>query len=767
MKQAVLQLSYEEAVFRIEDEDLESSKFTGIIGQTRAMKILRRGTEITAAGYNVFVSGPPGTGRHTAVRKLLAEKTSPLWPRKDIALVFNFSHPENPRVLFFSPGRARQFKSDLHELVENLKKSIPASLETGNYIDGRDRLIEIIEGEENRLLSDFEKRIAEEGFHLAYADEESGGVMEIVPEYQGKPASFDVLQGKLLAGELDEKEWKVIRERYNLFVDELKNLYRELREARENLDDELEALGLETVMPVISAEISLLRDRYPGAEIGVYLDDLEHDLTVNLYLFTLDRELFDEAGNPRFIRYGVNILEDCSQCPETPVVWENHPTAARLHGGTNILGDGTGGTNFLQIRPGTMLKAGGGFLVLPAEELLRDEESRRLLKRYFQTGNVELRPPGIQPEPVSIDMRVIVIGTEEHYDPLMGKDPDFSKHFKLHAVFTDTTPRTPEATKSYAAFARRTADEGGLPEPDSSGVGALVEYGARLAGSRNRLSTRFSRIADCITAAGHPAETIKSLNREAVRAALEELRSSAAIAEEEIAEDILAGRLSIRLTGTESGRVTELALSGRGDTFFTAPSSVTAVVAPGRPGLVTIAGRTQSAEEVLEGYLRSRYAPDYSLSLYADIRLERRDGTGDGPPAAAASDICALLSALSEVPVRRNIAVAGGFSHTGEILPVEGITERVEGFFRICRNTGFGGEIGVILPRRNLDNLLIDRETGEALREGNLVLYAASTVDEAFTVLTGHESEELDDKVRNRLKHLSEASLEHPRCRKV
>lgn len=724
-----------------------------VIGQERGMKALRMGTEIQSRGYNVFVTGMPGTGRRTAVKRILEEYDGALREHKDVAYVYNFDQPMQPRVLYFGPGNAVKFKHDVHQLVENLKSTIKLRLESEAYIEQRNEIVQVIEQEENRRISSFEVKLSKEGFRMIHIREGEGQAMDIAPLYEGKPVNFERLHEMVASGELSENELNTKREKYFGYMDEMKKVFAELRNARAAMDEELQALQIETARPAVAVEVSHLRELYGGEKIETYLAALEQDLLTNLYLFTTDEHIRDSAGNPGFLRYGVHVLEDRSDIDAFPVVYEHYPSYENLFGNIDVQ------TTFMMIQAGSVVRASGGFLVIQAQDLLREEESWFHLKRTLQTGLVEIQHrPGLfgqcgammKPEPIEVDTKVIIVGNENLYDLLYASDPDFRKFFKIHAEFNRITNRNDETMAAYIEFIHTFCSDEGLKPVSKSGLCALVEYGVRLAEDREKISTRFSLISDLLREADYLAEKKgrKDIGRDSVAAALSERQFLADRFESSIDEQIARGKLFVEVTGSAVGRVNGLAVYDRGYRSFGRPAVITARAAPGGKGVVNIEREAGLSGEIhnkgiliLESFIRSSYAPDFPVSIHASICFEQSYGEIDGD-SASSTEVYALLSALAEVPLRQDIAVTGSVNQMGYVQPVGGITEKVEGFFHVCRISGLTGTQGVIIPEQNITNLVLTGETYQAVEKGDFFIYPAATINDGIEILTGMEAGE-------------------------
>jgi predicted ATP-dependent protease len=729
-----------------------------IVGQARAVEALELGTAVNAAGYNVFVSGAQGTGRYTAVKRTVTTRKPQNKDLFDIAYVYNFKQPQQPRVLYFGPSRAGQFKKAIHQMVENLKSIIRVKLESSRYQEQRDRTIAVIEQQENAALTEFESKLGEDNFEIIQVQDGEARAVDIVPLWKGERTSFPELQDLVIRGKLSEDRWDLLREKYYRYMDEMRSLFKELRTARNLMEEEIETLKVETVRPDVLAEVDRIREQFTGDKVASYLDDLEEDLLANLYLFTEEGEFTDERGNPRFIRYGVNILVDSSEQEYVPVVYENHPTITNLVGSieSHIELGGEVRTNFMMIRAGSLITSSGGFLVLEAEDLFRDDQAWYQLKKILQTGTVEIRHiqgplqfsgQVLKPEPITVDVKVIIIGEENLYETLSSQDPGFEKLFPVSAEFDTVMPRNSETTAQYAGFIRHFLREHHLLEIDDHGIAAILEYAVRIAENKNKYTTCFSLIGSVLIEADYWARRRQSpvIDGEAVEETLEKRKYFTERTEKNFDEMVVGGEVALETEGSVVGRVNGLAVYDQGRYSFGRPVRVSAQVSPGDEGVVNIereAGLSGETHDkgmlILEGYLRGRYASDFPLSIRGSICFEQSYMMIDGDSASLA-EIAALLSSVAELPVRQDIAVTGSINQMGEVQSVKGINEKAEGFYRVCKKRGITGSQGVIIPKSNRINLVLSRELVAAVEKGEFRLFAVDTVDQVLSILTGME----------------------------
>lgn len=789
---SIHELTRPDLALTIPDEDIRSYRSYAdspdIIGQPRAIRALTMGTEIRGKGYNILVTGISGTGRKSAIRKILGayEPGPGDTPPEDLVYVYNFNDPDSPRALYLPRGEGRNFKQAIHDLVEELKSYIHNRLGSDTFKKRRDKLVGLVEDQENHRITELEQLLAKEGFRIVRVQEDDQETTDIKPVYKGELTTFESLQELTLTGELSEEAWHTWRESYYRHMDDLKNLFEELREGRIALESELEALKKELIEPGIDEGVEKIHKRFPEQEVDAYLEMLRKDVAEHLFLFLKQDDEEEEAGPPALIRYGVNVLVDNSQTRTVPVIFENHPTYSNLFGTIESRFDlgGEGGTTFMMIKAGSLIRARGGFIVLNARDILQEEGIWEHLKRALQTGEVAIQGPEgaitfqnqvMKPQPISIDTKVIMTGTENLYDILYSQDPDFAKHFKISAEFDSVMERTPENCGRYIGFTDMLCREEKLLPPDNSGLGEIIRFGIILAEQKDRLSTRFSMIADLLREADYWArkEGLKGVNRDSVRRALEEREFLWNLPEEKMSEMIVSGEMLLSLGGSAVGRVNGLAVHDRGYYSFGMPAVISARVAPGSEGIVNVEREVGLSGEIhdkwmyiIEGFLRHNFAREFPLSIYASICFEQSYGEIDGD-SASSSEMYTLLSAIGEIPLRQDIAVTGSMNQLGQLQPVGGISEKVEGFFKVCSRMGLSGSQGVIIPDINRNNLVLSEPVIQAVEAGSFHIWAAETVFDGMEVLSGLQRGErnrkglfpadtIGGKVERRLKEMAD-----------
>ncbi|WP_053228015.1 ATP-binding protein [Spirochaeta cellobiosiphila] len=780
----ITELSYDELNLEFEQIDfhasLEDISDHVIIGQKRAWEALKMGTEMRSKGYNIFVSGPYGTGRTTAVRKLLSEVSKDTSLIRDIVLVYNFDKPETPRVIYTPPGKGIQFKKKLHSLIEDFKKGIPRCLNNDSFKTKRDHTISLQEQEENHQLHNFEITLKQAGFKIVQITEEDSSATDIAPIYKGKTISFEELQQLVNTGKMTQEAWNQIREQYYRYMDQMKTLFTTLRQSREQMEKDLHKLQIDTVRHYVNQKIKEVEEAFAFDGAKQYLTSFTDDILNHLYMFTTEETFEDDYGNPSFIRYGVHILVNHKDSKTAPVIFENHPTVANLFGSieTRMDGKGEGRTNFMMIRGGSLIQASGGYLVIRAEDIFEEEGSWMGLKRALQTSFAEIQMtttpftpigPLLKPEPIAIKVKVIIIGSEHFYDLIYNTDLDVKKLFKVSAEFDSTMTRTVENTQLFLRFLESNIEQKKLLPFSPNGIKALLIQSIRMAEDRSKLSTRFSMMNDIINETDYWAkkENKTLCDQEDVYKALLNKRQQFSLMEEKFDNQIMDGTILLDTSGTCIGQVNGLAVFDRGYYTFGRPMRISAEVAPGKSGIVNIEREAGLSGEIhdkgvliLESYLRSYVAQEYPLSLWAGLSFDQSYNMVDGD-SASSTEAYALMSALSQIPLRQELAVTGSINQRGQLQPIGGATEKIEGFYDVCYQLGLTGTQGVILPYQNVKNIILRQDILEAIKEKRFHIYPIRHISEGLRLLTGLDYQDILDKAHLRLKHYWELSTKY------
>ena len=736
------------------DTSKEMKPLEAIIGQERAVKSLQFGLGIKELGFNIYVAGVPGTGRTTAVKRFLEEVAREKPVPRDWCYVNNFRDPYRSKALSLPSGRAKELQADMKGLVEGTRREVRRAFESDEYAAKKEETVKAFQQQRDELFARINKRAQEEGFLIQATPI---GLLT-VPVVEGKPISEEEFMA--LSPETKEE----ISQKREELQGELKAAIRQAKGLEKGANEELQKLDREVALYALGHLIEDLKEKYQDLpEVVVYLEEVRDDILDNLSQFRAEPQAQPpspfpvlEARELPFRKYEVNVLVDNSELEGAPVVMELNPTYNNLFGRIEKEAQfGALVTDFTMIREGSLHRANDGYLVLPAEEVLRNLFSWDSLKRALRNKEIAIEEAGerlgfitaksLRPEPIPLDVKVVLIGRTSLYHLLYALDEDFSELFKVKADFDTHMDRTDENVKNYAAFVCTVCEEEGLKHLDRSALARIVEHGSRLAEDQEKLSTRFGEISDVIREASFYAAQENSLYVTAahVKKAIEERFYRSNLLQERIREMIERGTLMIDVVGEEVGQVNGLSVIDLGDITFGRPSRITASIGLGREGLIDIEREAKlggpihtKGVMILSGYLAEKYAQDKPLSLSSRLVFEQSYSGVEGD-SASSTELYAILSSLSGLPIKQGIAVTGSVNQKGEVQAIGGVNEKIEGFFEVCKAKGLTGEQGVITPESNVKNLMLKEEVVEAIREGKFYIWAVKTIDEGIEILTG------------------------------
>ncbi len=739
-----------------------------IIGQPRGTQAILFGVEMASPGYNIYAQGEAGTGRTTAIERFLDERAAQADVPSDWVYVHNFQEPHKPHALRLPPGEGALLRGDMARLLDDLRINLPRALESEAFREAAHQVQHNFETARDELFEEMQAKASQAGAAVV----PTPGGLRIVPAKDGQALPPEAVAA------LPEEVQKSWREQAHQLEHELDKMLRQVKAAEREAKEAMQALIRQAAGRVVDRALEEMLERYQGDEDTLgYLQDVRQDIVENVDLFRPGEE--DEAPSGwkelRFRRYQVNLLVDHGGRRGAPVVVEYNPTLPRLLGRVEHEPWPGGGmvTDFTLIRGGALHAANGGYLVLRARDLFLEPGSWEALKRALVGGCVRPDDPAtrggaptrsLDPEPIPLDLKVVLVGPPGVYYALHESDEDFRTLFKVLADFDDRMERSPENEQEYAVFVATRCHEEKLRHLDRGAVARLVEYGSRLAGSQSKLSTRFGDLANLVREAGYWAAKAghEVVTAEDVAHALEERRARLGLIESRLREQILKGTLLILSEGEVVGQVNGLTVISSADHRFGYPSRVTARVYMGKEGVMQIDREVELAGPIhnkgvmtLIGYLGGRYAQQQPLSLSAQITFEQNYGGVEGD-SAASTELYALLSCLSGIPVRQAIAVTGSVDQRGDVQAVGGVTEKVEGWFALVKERRSKGEHGVMVPAANVQDLMLSDEVRRAVAEGTFRLWAVSTVDQGLEILTGRPAEEVHASVRTRLRDLAE-----------
>ena len=733
-----------------------------IIGQDRAIESIKTGFNVKSRGYNIFVTGPAGTGRTTTIQHLLQRLDYEKPQLNDYCYVNNFKNEDNPLLLILPAGDGSRFKKDMGYLIESMRKIVPKIFLSEDYKDRHSRVVREFETRQKELIGKFEDKLTEAGFVMVQVQSGLGVRNEIQPLVENEPTSFEKLErlskeGKFSLAQLDElrRNWDSLRRDFDNTTVESKKL-------SNKLEDAVEKLNYSMIAPLVTDKINLLKKRFPDEKVVHYLDEVQEALLSDLDRFREAQPRRGEEEPPPFRKrepfeeFSVNLILDNSETDGVPIVIEKSPSYKKLFGSMERVVDRFGywRTDFTRIFSGSLLKASGGFLVINAMDVLMEPGVWPQLKRTLLNGELEMTGydpfsafagSSIKPEPIPLDIKVVLKGDARTYRLLWQLDEDFKKIFKIKAEFDSEMKATKKNYGRYFEFIKRVIDDDQLLPYDLTGMQAIAEYGKKLSGHRDKLTTRFTSISDMVREAAYCTRQrkAKTVTRRDVHCAIRLKRERINLAEDKIQELYDTDTLMVSVTGKKVGQINGLSVYNLGDYAFGRPTRITATTAMGRAGIINIEREADLSGPihtkgvlVLSGYLREMFARNKPMVMSASISFEQSYGGVDGD-SASSTEIYVLLSSLADIPIRQDLAITGSVNQKGEIQPIGGVNEKIEGFFDVCRARRLTGNQGVLIPHQNIDDLLLRPDVLEAINKGKFHVYPVKTIAEGVELLTG------------------------------
>jgi len=723
----------------------------GIIGQPRAIEAIKLGLNVKYPGYNIFITGPVGTGRSTAVTKLLEELRVKKGMLKDLMYVNNFKNPDMPRLIELIAGSGQAFGDSIASLVEHLKTSIPQIFNSEDYQKQRQKIISKYETKHKAILGEFEKKVEVQGFKLTQVQMGPFLRPAILPVIESKTTNPEDVEALIKQGKLNEDDYRKMKENIQRLEEEMTALYTKAKEFQDLANEEITTLNEGTVKPMVMHLIDEIKEKFKNNKVNEYLDEIYQATLDNL-----DRFLKKESKDDQFREYQVNMLVDNAETKTVPIIFETTPSFKNLFGTIERFSPAPGVmiSDFLNIKAGSFLRANGGYLVLNAFDALIEPGVWQTMKRALRNSLVDIQVfdpfyifsvSALKPEPITIDVKIVMIGNEWLYYLLFYQDEDFKKIFKVKAEFDTVMDKNITHVNEYASFIKSVCQMEGLLPFTKDAVADIIEYGVRIAGRKDKISTRFHIVADTIREADYWAKQAKrnEVGSAEVEQAIQGWRKRVNMWEDKMQEMIQKDILMIKTKGKAIGQINGLSVYQLGDYAFGRPTKITAKTSVGRAGIINIereanlSGRTfNKGVLILTGFLRSRYAQNQPMSVEATLGFEQSYSEIDGDSASSA-EVYAILSALAGVALTQEIAVTGSVNQNGEIQPIGGVNQKIEGFYEVCKAKGITGKQGVLIPQANIDDLMLKQEIVNAVKAKKFHLYAIKTIDEGIEILTG------------------------------
>ncbi|BBB31971.1 ATP-dependent Lon protease [Thermotomaculum hydrothermale] len=750
-----------------------------IIGQPKAMKALEFGLSMDAPGYNIFVTGLSGTGKMTTIKTFLDKFATGKKTPQDLCYVQNFKNKLQPKLIKLQPGKGKKFVSEMEKFKKELATTLPKIFESNEYKEGSKKIVSKCNELENKLLLEFEKETAKKGFKVVKIE---GGVKaDVYPVINNKVYPIDSVRNLVAEGKLKEKDLQKILKVREELIDKLQYIYSKIEENQEKLHAELLKFNKQAVIPTVEKFLLKVIEKV-GKEIEEYTKDILNYFENNFYQL-LDSIMDEEKENLslKLEDFSVNLIVDNGNLNGAPIVTEISPSKQNLFGtiDSHLSFGKEQVVNFMDIRPGSILKANGGYLVLNANDIFQEGVDVWVkLKRTLKNSLLEiekaeqtfLHTVSLKPEPVPISLKVIILGDEKIYYTLYKMDDEFKKIFKVLSEFSPVIDINDKNLEDYLRVLKKIIDEEKLLPFSKKAILQILNESVRLSGDREKFTARFHLIADIMREASFVARSKDSqiVNEKHVEEAVFNKIHRYNLFEEEILEEINNGFIMVDTEGEKVGVINGLSVYDYEFHSFGKPTRITAQVALGDNGIVNIEREAELSGSIhdkgvliLQGYLQGKYGKDFPLSINASITFEQSYGGVDGD-SASSTELYVLLSAIGDIPLKQNIAVTGSINQHGEIQPVGGINQKIEGFFKVCRERGLTGDQGVIIPYQNVRNLNLCPTVINAVKKGKFHIYAIKTVDEGIEILTGLKAGDINNPdsvhgiVYNKLKNFAE-----------
>lgn len=747
-----------EAVFPFKST-VELGTFEGIIGQERASKAMKFGLKMKMRGYNIYMSGPTGTGKTSFAKQIVNEMASTMSVPDDWCYIYNFTKPNQPMAIKLPAGMGKEFQADMEAFVKVIKQEIVNAFDNDQYEKEKAEIMEEYESKKDELLDKLSEDAETHGFKVNTG---TAGIY-FLPIVEGKAISEEEFEN------LDDNIKEEINEKTNILQQDTLEIIRKLKNNEKETKQKVSEWENKIALLALGVQMNDLKEKYRKFDVIMeYLDNVQKDILDNLDDFQ-EEEVSEEQ--PQFIipfmqkeetpvyKYKVNVLVDNSSLKGAPVIIDFNPTYPNLIGKIEYENEfGSVSTDYTKIKPGLFHLANGGYLILQAKDVLGNPQAYEAINRVLKTKKINIENmkdqagvvavPALKPQPIPVDIKVILVGNTQIYQLLYEYEEDFRKLFKVKVDFDEEMERSEENILKLSSFISGFCRKEETLHFDRSGVARVVEYASWLVEDQNKLTTRFNDIVEilceaCMWAEDERARFVKAKH---VKQAIVEKAARCDRVDKKMLEMLEDGTIMVDTNGEEIGQINGLTVMDMGDYSFGKPSRITASTYIGESGIVNVerevdlSGTSHSKGVlILSGYIGQKYAQDFPLSLTASLCFEQLYGGVDGDSASSA-ELYAILSSLAEVPIKQYIAVTGSVNQKGEIQPVGGVSYKIEGFFELCRHRGLDGKHGVIIPHQNCRNLVLNEEVVDAVRKKLFHIYPVKTIDQGIQLLTGLEA---------------------------
>lgn len=734
-------------------EELEGIS-TGI-GQDRGIKALEFGLNVDVKGYNLYLEGPSGVGKTMYTKKYLDTISKKKKVPSDWCYVYNFENPNEPIAISLQPGQGKLFKELMDQFIKDIKNDINNTFSNEDFEKEKNLIKQEFEQKRSNLLEKLNKESAKYGFEVKTAQ---NGIY-MMPVVDGKTLQEEEFE------QLDEEIKKEYEDKSNIVQEQIISVISQIKTIEKESDKRIEEWQSNIALMTVNARINIVKSNFKrNKKISKFLDDIKKDILKNVPAFMEQKQTANQPGTPMqvmqqpkpWLNYRVNLFIDNSNLEGAPVIMDSNYSYHNIFGKLEYENYyGSLKTDHTMLKAGLLQKANGGYIIFQAKDLLANQLCYEALKKALRIKETSIENTAdqrssmvmvsLKPEPIPLDIKVILIGNANIYHSLLAMDSDFRKLFKAKVEFEDDAPRTEENVIKLARFIHGFCEQEGLAHLDKYAVAKIIEYASRLADNQNKLSTRFNDLSQIIGEACTWAKMSKSkvVKEEHVVKALEERIERIKKYDAKYTEMIKENTLLISTNGAKVGQINGLTVMTIGDYTFGKPAKITVNTYVGKRGIVDIEREVELSGSshskgvlILNGYIGELFAQDIPLSLTASICFEQLYNGVDGD-SASSTELYALLSSLSDLPINQSIAVTGSVNQKGEIQPIGGVNAKIEGFYHICKMRGLDGSHGVMIPVQNVMNLNLSDEVVEAVKNKKFHIYTVSTIEEGIEILTG------------------------------
>jgi len=728
-----------------------------IYGQDRGLKALAFGIDIDVKGYNLYLEGPSGVGKTMYTKKYLDKKAAKEKTPSDWCYIYNFENPNEPVALSFPAGQGKVFKENMESFVKDIRKDIKKTFNNDDFEKEKQIIKQEFDNKRENLLKKLNDKTMKQGFQIKST--ENGIYM--MPIYEGKTIPEDEFENlpEDIKIEYEQKSSEV-QELIFAALSDIKAIEKESELKIENWQSNV-------ALMTVNMQINALKANYKrNKKISTYLDGVKKDILKNIECFLApesDSKQNEQGGNtPKqevrepWLNYRVNLFIDNSKLEGAPVIMDTNYSYNNIFGRLEYENHyGMLKTDYMMLKPGLLHQANGGYIIFQIKDLISNPACYEALKKALRVKELAIENMAeqrnsmvlisLKPEPVKLDLKVLLIGNSNMYHTLLAMDNDFKKLFKIKVEFEESAPKTTENIIKLSKFIKSFTEQEGLLDLDKEAVAKVVEFASKLSGDKTKISTQFNEIGQIIGEASTWAKLAKSkiVEKEHVQKALDERVERIKKYDEKYVQMIQEETLLIETEGFKVGQINGLTVMTIGDYSFGKPAKITANTYMGKSGIVNIEREVEMSGSshskgvlILSGYLGQQFAQNMPLSLTGSICFEQLYGGVDGD-SASSTEAYAILSSLSDIPINQSIAVTGSVNQKGELQPIGGVNEKIEGFYQICKMRGFNGQQGVIIPKQNVRNLHLSDNVIESVKQGKFHIYAVKTIDEGIEILTG------------------------------